>query len=113
LRVHTGARSRTPGRAVEERVRLWKRRSAEAEERQAETPPNAGFEETRGGAPAAFRPITPHGGHVGGGDPPVPPAPGAASPATPSPAAPPQDYGHAPSRTVRGRLLRTDAAGTS
>ncbi|GAA1254000.1 hypothetical protein GCM10009676_46460 [Prauserella halophila] len=81
---------------------MWKRRSAAAEsQRQTETPPG----ETEREAPATFRSATAPDGQDGlGGH--------EARPVPPSPA---PTYGHdrVSSRTVRGRVLRADAAGAS
>ncbi|MBB3662207.1 MULTISPECIES: carboxypeptidase-like regulatory domain-containing protein [Prauserella salsuginis group] len=81
-------------------MRLWKRRSAAAESRQADTPPDATPAEASRDVPTAFRPATAPDLHAAGEPAPVPqsqagPAPGHAQP---------------PARTVRGRVLHAEAA---
>lgn len=89
-------------------MRLWKRRSAAAESRRSEDRSNA--------VPSAFAPTEARGGHPGGEAAPAAPTPGTPPDGTQSPpgmssgvSAP--DDGRPPARTVRGRVLRGDAAG--
>ncbi|GAA1206882.1 hypothetical protein GCM10009675_27670 [Prauserella alba] len=79
---------------------MWKRRSAAAESQQGDTPPSAPPGDADRDVPTAFRPAPAVDSHA-----PVEPAP-----AQPSHAGPATGHTSVPARTVRGRVLRADAA---